>query len=565
MPDTSSAPGALSALRVGAFRALWLAGIVSNIGAWMQTVGAQWLLVEQHSPPAVVALVQTASSLPVLLLAIPAGVLGEFVNKRRLLLLVQTGQLLVVGWLTILTVMDAVPPMALLAFTLLLGIGSALQLPSYQAIVPEIVPVRDIPAAASLSSVAVNIARVIGPAVGGLVVASAGVGAVFALNALSFAVFLVTLLLWRGYTPRPPHPEHFIDATRAGLRYVRHSPVIRSIYLRLALFLLPAAGLWALLPVVASARLGLPSSGYGILLGALGAGSVIGAFVLQLARAHLGAGRVVMVSSALFGVSSAGLALAPNLVVAAVVLLPAGLAWLGVIATINAQVQAFLPPWVRTRGLSIYQLVLYGSTAVGSWLAGLAAGAVGAPATLAGCGALLVLVAVSLLVSPMADPEGIGRDVVPLPLTDVPLVHPEPDVDDDAVLVLVHYTVPDPERPEFRRRMSLVEQSRRRGGARTWELYDDPERPEVLTEAFTVGSWREHLEQHGERTTAYDEQVLEAAKACSTSEPTVEHLLSAPAKTRALRLPPAARFTRPTAGQGAARARGATDRRSPAR
>lgn len=365
MPDTSSAPGALSALRVGAFRALWLAGIVSNIGAWMQTVGAQWLLVEQHSPPAVVALVQTASSLPVLLLAIPAGVLGEFVNKRRLLLLVQTGQLLVVGWLTILTVMDAVPPMALLAFTLLRGIGSALQLPSYQAIVPEIVPVRDIPAAASLSSVAVNIARVIGPAVGGLVVASAGIGAVFALNALSFAVFLVTLLLWRGYTPRPPHPEHFIDATRAGLRYVRHSPVIRSIYLRLALFLLPAAGLWALLPVVASARLGLPSSGYGILLGALGAGSVIGAFVLPVARKHLGAGRVVLVSSLLFGVSSAGLALAPDLVLAAVVLLPAGLAWLGVIATINAQVQAFLPPWVRTRGLSIYQLVLYGSTAGG--------------------------------------------------------------------------------------------------------------------------------------------------------------------------------------------------------
>lgn len=525
MASSASPHNSFSSLRVPAFRALWLAGIVSNIGAWMQTVGAQWLLVEEHSSSATVALVQTASALPVLVLALPAGVLGEFVDKRRLLMVVQTGQLVAVVCLTILTVLGPISPPLLLGFTLLLGVGSALQLPAYQAIVPEIVPAEDIPGAASLSSVGINIARVVGPAVGGILIASVGVAAVFLVNAATFAVFLITLVCWRTYRPGPRRPEPFIDATVAGVRYVRHSPVIRSIYVRLALFLIPAAGLWALLPVIASERLQLPSAGYGALLAALGAGSVFGAFLLPSIRRRLGAGRTIMASVAVYGLSSAAVALTDEFVAAVLLLIPAGFAWLGVIATINAQVQSFLPPWVRTRGLSIYQLVVYGGTALGAWLAGLGADLFGIETALATTGLLVLLVAVSILVAPLADPKGIGRDIVPLPLTDVPAIAAEARDEGDPVLVLVHYVVPAEARAAFLAQMHLVEQSRRRTGAVTWQIYTDPDAPGTFIEAFTVASWREHLDQHADRQTAYDREVLEAAQKVSTAEPTVRHLL----------------------------------------
>ncbi|MCS5732785.1 MFS transporter [Herbiconiux daphne] len=535
MEATAATPsGFLAPFRVGAFRALWLAGIVSNIGAWMQTVGAQWLLVEAHSPAWVIALVQTAAAAPVLLLAIPAGVLGEFLNKRLLLIVVQTGQLIVVGLLTALTVAGLTTAPVLLGLTLLLGAGSALQLPAYQAIVPEIVPVRDIPSAASLSSTGVNIARAIGPAVAGVVVAQFGVAAVFLLNALSFAAFVATLLLWRSYRPRRSRPETFIDATLAGLRYVRHSVIIRSMYLRLGLFLIPASGIWSLLPVVASTSLGLGSAGYGVLLAALGGGSILGALLLPAASARLKQNTVILISAAVFGAGSIALPWAPNEWIAAAVLVPVGVAWLGVIATINGGVQSFLPAWVRTRGLSLYQLVLYGCTALGSLLVGAAADAAGLATTLVTAGILIVAVAVSLIIRPFADPTGMGRAAVPLPLTDAPPVRAEYDVDEDQVLVLVRYTVPEADRERFTRQMEPVEESRRRTGARRWELYTDRDDPAVLVEAFVVGSWQEHLDQHADRITQYDDELLEAAKAFSTTPPSVQHLLAAPHKTRYL-------------------------------
>lgn len=531
-------PGTFAPLRVGAFRALWLAGIVSNIGAWMQTVGAQWQLVEMQSPAWVIALVQTAAAAPVLLLAIPAGVLGEFLNKRRLLIVVQSGQLVVVGVLTALTLLQLTTPAVLLGLTLLLGAGSALQLPAYQAIVPEIVPARDIPNAASLSSTGVNIARAVGPAIAGVLVAQLGVAAVFALNAVSFAVFLGTLLFWRSYRPHRPRPEAFVDASLAGLRYVRHSPVIRSMYLRLGLFLLPAAGIWSLLPVVASSGLDLGSAGYGLLLAALGTGSIAGAFVLPAVRRRVNTNTLVLVSAVIFGLGSVALPWAPNEWTAAAVLLPVGLAWLGVIATVNGSVQAFLPAWVRTRGLSYYQLVLYGCTALGSVLVGVAADVFGLGATLVVCGVAVVAVGLSMLLRPLADPAGMGRSAVPLPLTDAPPVLGEkPDDDREAVLVLVRYVVPEPHRPPFVEHMRSVEQSRRRTGARSWDLYVDREDSTTLIEAFIVGSWQEHLDQHADRLTEYDSEQLATARSFSTTPPTVQHLLALDFRRRTSRQP----------------------------
>ncbi len=533
------APGALAPLAVPIFRWLWIAGLVSNIGIWMQTVGAQWFLVEQQSSPIVIALVSTAAAAPVLLLGIPAGVLGEFANRRTLLIGAQIAQTLIALALAVLTALGSMTPALLLVLTFALGVASAVQLPAYQAIVPEVVPAPLIANAAALSSIGVNVARAVGPALAGWLVAALGLPFVFALNAASFVVFLLVLLVWRGYKPPAIDRELFASATRAGLRYVRHAGVVRRIHLQLLLFIIPANAMWALLPVLAIGPLGLDSNGYGLLLAALGVGSIAGAFVLPPARAKLGINRLIIIASATYGVGIAVIALSPFLALTIPVLVVVGLAWIGVIATLNGTVQAFLPAWVRTRGLSVYQLVLFGGTAVGAAAAGAIGGALGVVQTIAGAGALVVIVTGLLLVRPLISTADKGRTIVPMPLTDVPPVEtPLPDDDAPArartepdaagaTLVLIRYEIDDADRAEFFELMGSVEQSRRRTGARTWHLYDDRERPGFLIEAFSVGSWQEHLAQHASRITGYDAEIIEAAKLLSRSTPVVDHLADA--------------------------------------
>ncbi|MET0990684.1 MAG: MFS transporter, partial [Glaciihabitans sp.] len=333
--------GAFAPLKVKLFRALWIASLISSIGGWMQTVGAQWFLVENHSDAALVALIQTASAAPFLLLGIPSGVIGEFVNRRKLLIVVQAALVVIGVVLSVVTLVGGLTPWLLLAFTFLLGAGSAIQGPAYQALVPEIVSRPLIPSAAALSSIGVNIARSIGPAIAGLVVAALGIPFVFALNALSFAVFLVVLVAWRGYHPPARRPEPFIEATRAGIRYVWNAGVVRRVMVRLALFIVPASALWALLPLVAAQQLGLDSNGYGLLLAAVGVGSVGGAFVIPKARAALGANATVMIASAVFGVVIVVSALSQSLALTLVVLVFGGVGWIAVIASLNGSVQAF--------------------------------------------------------------------------------------------------------------------------------------------------------------------------------------------------------------------------------
>ncbi|WP_447647679.1 MFS transporter [Microbacterium forte] len=513
-------------LAVPIFRLVWLASIVSNIGSWMQTVGAQWLLVQDDSSPLLVALVQTASAAPVLLFAIPAGVIGEFLNRRRVLLWSQTVQLAVVLGLTYLTAVGQTTTTILLASTFVLGTVSAIQLPAFQALVPDIVPPKLLIDAASLSSIGVNIARAVGPAIAGLVVAQFGVAAVFLLNALSFLVFLGVLLFWKTYSPPVARPEPFVDATRAGIRYIRHSRIVRRILLRLAVFLIPANALWALLPTIAKNSLGFSASGYGLLLAALGAGSIVGAFVLPWARRVAAVNGVVLTSSVVFGAGLVVLVTSPTLWITFPALVATGLAWIGVIATINGTVQAFLPVWVRTRGLSFYQLVLFGCTAAGSAGAGVLASVWDPGLVVIGAGILCGLGGLSLLVWPMPATSGIGRCIVEVPGVED---RPRPDGADDApVLVVIRYRIPVERRQEFLDTMTGVQQTRLRTGARGWQVYVDADDPGSVIEAYSVGSWREHVSQHEGRTTEFDAQQIARARAMSTQELEVTHLLAIP-------------------------------------
>lgn len=399
----SGRDGPLAPLRVPAFRVLWVAGFVSNIGIWMQTVGAQWQLVADDSSPVVVALVQTASAAPVLLLALPSGVLGEFLNRRTVMLVTQVVQLGASLALVAMSAGDDLPASTLLTLTCVLGAASAVQMPAAQSVISDIVPREQVADAASLSSISVNVARAAGPAVAGLAIAQFGITAVFIVNAASFVIYLGALIAWRNYRAPQTPAEPFLHAMREGVRFVFRSSLVRSLCIRLAIFLVPANALWALLPVFAKRTLGLGADGYGLLLGVLGVGTIVGAVLAGPWHARWGTNRVLSASTTLFGLALCALLFTRDLWVIFLALVAAGAAWIGVIATVSAVVQASLPERVRTRGLSIYQLVLYGGTAVGSAVSGALAVAVGTDAVLVGAGAVVLLLTALQAFLPLAD------------------------------------------------------------------------------------------------------------------------------------------------------------------
>ena len=309
----TSGPGAASSawspLRNPVFRGLWLATVVSTTGTWMHDVGAAWLMTSLEASPLFVSLLQTAASLPVFLLALPAGALADIVDRRRLLLTTQAWMFGVAAALGTLTVLGLTTPWLLLAFTFALGIGSALNGPAWQAVPADVVSRAELPAAAALEGIGFNIARAIGPAVGGLIVAAAGSGAVFLLNAASFIAVLVALFRWRRSQAASGYPgERWAGAVRAGWRYVLHAAPLRTVLVRTGAFIVCGSVVWSLLPVVGRQELGLTSLEYGVLLGCLGTGAVGGAMLLPRLRRRLSEDALVAVATVLWAAVAAALA-----------------------------------------------------------------------------------------------------------------------------------------------------------------------------------------------------------------------------------------------------------------
>lgn len=520
-----AATSAWAPLRLGVFRALWLAALVANIGDWMQTVGAQWLLVHQPHASVLVALVQTADLLPVLLVGLPAGVLADIVD-RRWLLIIDQGVLVVIGvLLSVLTIAGQMPPALLLLFTFVLGAAATVGTPAYQALIPDIVPRSEMPAASALVAININLARAVGPAIAGVLIARLGVGAVFALNTATFLVFGLVLLAWHpAARATPPFPERFGAALQAGGRYVRYAPVVRRLLIRSALFLVPASALWALLPLIASERLALGASGYGLMLGALGLGAVAGALVLPRVREMLSSNAMLLAASAIYAAALIVLVLVRNTAVVLLILMPAGAAWVAVLASMNAALQLFLPAWVRARGLSVSQMVLFGAQAFAALAWGLIAAPMGLVATFLIAAAVMVAGAATIRRWPIADTSGMDRNLaVSWPEPHL-VIEPEPE--GGPVVVVQSYTVAPEKERLFLEAMERVRRSRMRTGATQWGIYRDGETAQRFVELFVVPSWEEHLRQHSQRQTGTDQQYEEQAQVLSTTPPDISHLLA---------------------------------------
>jgi MFS family permease len=525
-PTADVSASAWAPLRVAAFRSLWLAVLASNVGTWMQTIGAQWLLVSQPNAATLVSLVQTASMLPVLLLALPAGALADTFDRRRLLIAVQCFMAAVGVLLTVLTAAGRMPPALLLTLTFALGVGQALTIPAWQAVIPGLVPRAQLVSASALGSISVNLARAVGPAVAGVLVAQAGVAVVFGVNAFSFAVFALALLRWRPDRPAGAAlPERFTAALRAGGRFVRHSPVVRRILLRAALFVVPGSALWALLPLVASHRLGMGASGYGVLLGALGVGAVAGALVLPRIRLVLSTSQMLLMAGLLYGAVLLVLALVPSPALVTLALVPAGLSWMTVLSSINAAMQLFLPGWVRARGLSVYQMVFAGGQALGAVAWGALGEVTSLVTALAVAGVVMAAGALTVAIWPLVDTRGQNRD--PAIYWAEPHLTLEAHPRSGPVLVSIAYRVAPERQGAFIESMRTVGRSRRRTGAMRWGLFRVGERKHTFVEVYQVPSWEEHLRQHGGRMTGADQAAEEHAHSLVEGEPEVTHLLPA--------------------------------------
>lgn len=508
-------------LGIRIYRLLWLAVLASNVGTWMQVVGAQWLLVSLPHAATLVALVQTADTLPDLLLALPGGALADIFDRRRFLIWLQWFQIAAGAVLTALTLAGQMTPPLLLGFTFLLGAAGAIETPAYQALIPELVPRHQLHAAAALGGVNINLARAVGPALAGLLIAKLGVGWVFALNTFSFLFLPLVLLGWRRQMiAASEDPERFLPALRAGGRYVRHDPVTRRILLRLGLFVAPATAIWALLPLLATERLHMSAGGYGLLLGALGVGAILGALVLPRLTARFSPNPLLLLATVTYGAAAAAVALVTTPALAFLALLPAGAAWMVVISSSNAEIQLFLPEWVRARGLATYQMVLFGSQALGALGWGLLAEQAGLVTAVLLAAALLVAGAATLKPWPLIDTRGLDRS---------PSVHwPEPNITfqpepETPVAVSTVYTVTPEREAQFLEAMQDIRLSRLRTGAIAWRLYREGESNRVFIESYLVATWEEHLRQHHGRLTGADAVADARVRALSDPKPSSKH------------------------------------------
>lgn len=492
------------------FRALFIAQFVSNVGTWMQSVAAQWFLVEAHSSATAVALVQTASLGPTLLLGLFAGALADVFDQRRLLMFLQSYAVAVALVLAGLTYFGHLTPAALLLFTLAIGVASALTAPAWQAIQPEVVARDQITAAATLSSVSVNVARVAGPAIGGIVLAAAGPAAVFAINAISFVGIIVALAAWRRPTQiAPVEREHLGQAIMTGLGYAVHGPIFRRILLRAALFVFPASALLALLPVAAADTWHLGAGGYGMALGAIGFGAMLAVAVPAPLRQKVPPNTLLAGCAAAYGTATLAVVWLP-FAAAAPFLVLSGMTWLITLTTLNAAAQLHLPRWVRARGLAMYLLVFTGSQALGSFLWGLIATREGLGVALTLSAVLLGAAAVSVVPFGLRPDTGkLSRDISRA--WPSPMVVFEPCPNDGPVLVTVRYRVATDRLQDFVEAMSAVRRSRLRTGGHSWGLYHSLGHPDTVLERFTVPSWTEFERQHTERWLESDDDGVTRA------------------------------------------------------
>jgi MFS family permease len=531
--STSSPPppppslSAFSPFRHGVFAVLWTATVVANIGGWMYSAASGWLMTTLNPDPLIVALVQVATTLPMFLFAIPAGALADIVDRRKFLIVGEVAATVVSAIFAAIVWLGVATPFNLLLFTFLSGATSALTAPTWQAMVPQLVPKADLNPAIAANSVGMNVSRAIGPALGGVLVAKIGISAPFWFNAISNAGIIGALLWWRPPQRGTQHlpVERFYSAVRTGFRHARHNPHLRATLIRAVAFFLFASAYWALLPLVTRNQVAGGAELYGYLLGVIGASAVGAALALPWLKARMSADQLVAAGTAGTALTLVLFAIARQPAAALAASVVAGASWIVAIASLNVSAQLALPDWVRGRGLAIFVTAFFGALTLGSAIWGQVAGLVGLPAAhlLAAAG----LVAAVPLTWRFKLQTGAGLDLTPSLHWPTPVLAHDVEADRGPVLVTVEYKIDPRERASFLLALEKLGRERRRDGAYRWSVFEDAAVEGRMVETFLVESWLEHLRQH-ERVTNADRVLQEMVNQFHLEGvPKVTHLVAA--------------------------------------
>lgn len=517
--------GAFAPFAHRAFALLWTATLISNIGTWMHDVGAGWLMTTLNSSPAVVALVQTATTLPIFLFALLAGALADRLDKRRMLIVINAILMATISLLSLLVWQQRMTPTLLILFTLAIGTGAAFMAPAWQAVVPQLVPRDTLKPAIALNSMGINISRAIGPALAGVLIASVSLAAPFVLNALSHVIIIIALLMWRP-EPAPQRASRgpLLMEMSTGLRHVRHNPPMVETLLRALAFFLFASAYWSLLPLIARSAEGGGSQLYGILMALIGTGAVSGALLLPRLSARANPDQTVVIGTIGTALALTLLALANTPAWLMVAAFLGGLSWIAVLTSFNVSAQMALPDWVRARGLAVFLMVFFGAMALGSLLWGQLASATTVPIALATAAVGLLGGAVATRKLSVARGEKLDLSAASI-WPQAPALE-DPSASDQAAMVTVEYQIAETDRAAFGKAIAALAKERYRDGAYRWTLHQSIEHPERWIESFHLPSWSEHLEQH-KRVTRHDAELQEAVNRFDQqpSGPTVRHYL----------------------------------------
>ncbi|WP_027348882.1 MFS transporter [Halotalea alkalilenta] len=518
--------GALAPLRVPAYRAIWIAYLFANLGVWAQSVAAAWVVTSAQASPLMVAMIQVAASLPLVILSIVSGVVADNYDRRRIMLVGLGFEISGGVFVTACAFLGYLDPILLIMSILWISLGAAITIPAWQAAVNEQVPKRMVGSAVLLNSVNYNVARALGPALGGLLLSLVGPAWVFLFNCFCYVTLIWAIWRWRRALPeRRLPPERLYEGVVAALHFTQYSSVTRLVMARSFAFGLSASSVWALLPLVAHQNPRGSASLYGLMLGALGLGAIFGSTQVGRVRQLLGSSRLISAAAAtlalmlvLIGVSSTLWLLFPALIMI-------GSCWIAALATYNTSVQLLVPDWVKARALALYQTALYSGLALGSFLWGHLAETMGVHGALLAAGILLLLSAAVFLPSrlPELDPQGTVQ--VPLPRMAGPSFNFDPQR--GSVQVSIEYRIPTERTRDFVRAARALRKLRMRNGAERWSLYRDIEEHELWQEVFLVRNWLQHLRML-DRMTISDKVIIDAVMTLHAGEapPRVRHGVS---------------------------------------
>jgi MFS family permease len=505
---------------------IWSASLISNFGTLIQAVGASWMMTSIAPSADMVALVQASTTLPIMLLSLVSGATADIWDRRLVMLMAQGLMLVVAAVLTVIAYLGLITPWTLLTLTFLLGCGIALYGPAWQSSVGEQVPRADLPSAVALNSLAFNIARTAGPAIGGVIVAKAGPPAAFLINGLSYLGLIIVLALWRRPRPAPfLPPENMFMAMGAGVRYARLSPDIRTVLIRGAVFGVLGSSIWALMPLIARDLIGGDAVTYGVLLGAFGSGAVLGALGSTSLRKRYTNEVIVRASTAAFGIGTVLTAVSSWHALSMVALMMGGASWVLALSTFNVTVQVSSPRWVVGRTVAIYQMVTFGGLSIGSWLSGIVASHLGLVICLVSSGTLMAISALLGRKLPLRQPEGLNLDPSRT-WSSENRAQLDRLIDTGPVVVTVEYRIAAEDAEAFRLAMRELRRIRRRDGAKRWSLMQDMATPEIWIERYHSPNWVEHLRRHHRFTVSdreIERKVLDLHQA--DEPPHVRHLI----------------------------------------